>query len=75
MSSQVKIFTGDEAITKVEDRWNGQIPEGAFKTVRLFNIFSWLNLAECVFFWLWSFVWWTWWWKVCHGSTTTPEHG
>ena len=64
VNSEVKIFSEGGKITKVEDRWDGSLPEGAFKTVRLFSILSWLKFVECLLFWLWSFTWSTWWWKV-----------
>jgi hypothetical protein len=41
IESVVKIYTDEsgERITQVEDRWNGEIPEGAFAKVSLFDLF------------------------------------
>lgn len=64
IASVVKIHTENDKITKVEDRWNDQLPDGAFKNVRVFNPFSWLRYFENWLFWVWSLIWGTWWWKV-----------
>jgi hypothetical protein len=34
ISSVVKIYTENDRITRLEDRWNDQLPEGAIKNVR-----------------------------------------
>lgn len=69
IESVIKIHTDEkgERITKVEDRWNGEIPEGAFAKVGLSQLLSpgwWVSRGEMVGFWLWSLVWWTWPWEV-----------
>jgi hypothetical protein len=69
IESVVKIHTDEkgERITKVEDKWNGEIPEGAFAKVGLSQLLSpgWLvSRVGMVAFWLWSLVWWTWPWEV-----------
>lgn len=48
IDSVVKIHTDGDKITKVEDRWNDELPEGAFKTVSVFNPFSWLHCRMLV---------------------------
>jgi hypothetical protein len=69
IKSVVKIHTdgSGERITQVEDRWNGNIPEGAFAKVRLFQLLSpfwWIHSFQILGFWCWSFVWWTRPWEV-----------
>jgi hypothetical protein len=72
IDSVVKIWTerenGEGSITKVEDRWNGEIPEGAFAKVSFLGKVSslrwWVWWVESWAWWGWSFVWWTWWWRV-----------
>jgi hypothetical protein len=65
ISSVVKIYTKGDRIAKVEDRWNDQLPDGAFKNVRVFSPSSWFHYTESWLWWMWSFVWWTRGWKVC----------
>jgi hypothetical protein len=64
IDSVVKIHTNGDRITKVEDRWNDQLPDGAFKNVRIFSPSSWLHYAEGWLWWIWSRIWWTRGWKV-----------
>jgi len=69
IESVIKIHTtpSGDRITKVEDRWNGNIPEGAFAKVSLFqllNPFWWVGNAGIVGFWCWSLVWWTQPWEL-----------
>jgi hypothetical protein len=69
IESVVKIHTdgSGERITGVEDRWNGNIPEGAFTKVSFVQLLSpvwWVRSAGVMWFWVWSFVWWTWRWEV-----------
>ena len=60
----------DEAsgkITKLQDRWNGNLPEGSFTEVSFSQLFSvrwWLYYYYCWGFWLWSWTWDTRWWQV-----------
>jgi len=56
IKSVIKIHTDAEGkkITQVEDRWDGEIPEGAFAKVRFLDPFSWLDLLDplvWVMFW------------------------
>jgi hypothetical protein len=69
IESVVKIHTdgSGERITQVEDRWNGNIPEGAFAKVGLSQLLSpfwWIHSFQILGFWCWSFVWWTRPWEV-----------
>lgn len=72
IDSVVKIWTerdgGEGSITKVEDKWNGEIPEGAFAKVsvlrKVVNPWWWVWTVENWIWWCWSLVWWTWWWRV-----------
>jgi hypothetical protein len=69
IESVIKIHTtpSGDRITQVEDRWNGNIPEGAFAKVRLFqllNPFWWVENAGIVGYWCWSLVWWTQPWEL-----------
>ncbi|KAN0116861.1 hypothetical protein V8E51_002838 [Hyaloscypha variabilis] len=64
IESVVKIYTDEqgERITKVEDRWNGSIPEGAFAKVSLSQLCSpwwWGSRLGMLGFWGWSLVWWS----------------
>jgi hypothetical protein len=74
IESVVKIHTNDngERITGVEDRWNGNIPEGAFAKVglaQILNPFWCLRSVGIVSFWIWSLVWWTKPWEVSGESS------
>jgi hypothetical protein len=69
IESVVKIYTDEqgEKITKVEDRWNGSIPEGAFAKVSLSQLCSpwwWGSRLGMVTFWGCSLVWWSRSWEV-----------
>jgi hypothetical protein len=64
IDSVVKIHTNGDRITKVEDRWNDQLPDGAFKNVRIFSPLSWFHYTEGWLWWMWSRIWWTRGWKV-----------
>jgi hypothetical protein len=78
IESLVKIHTQGERISKVEDRWNGEIPEGAFAKVGLkeiFNPFWWLRSAGIVAFWAWSLVWWSKPWEVSGESSLLARPG
>jgi hypothetical protein len=80
IESVIKIHTDErgERITQVEDRWNGDIPEGAFAKVGLFqflNAFWWVRSMGMVGFWMWSLVWWTRPWEVGGVSLLPPSFG
>lgn len=71
IASKVKIFTEGEKIKKVEDRWNDELPEGAFKNVSVLSLRSWLYYGQSWVYWGWHFCWETWWWRV-RGSCYHP---
>lgn len=62
ISSVVNIFHEGGKITKVQDKWDGKLPEGAIANVsvaQLFSPFWWAYYTWAWVFYLWSFVWWT----------------
>jgi hypothetical protein len=62
ISSVVNIFHEGGKITKVQDKWNGKLPEGAIANVsfaQLLSPFWWAYYSWAWVFYLWSFVWWT----------------
>lgn len=66
-------------ITKLQDKWDGQLPDSSFKNVSLRQLFSpwwWLHYGEGWAWWMWSFTWDTWWWQVCERvlRTRPPSH-
>lgn len=70
IDSKIQIFydrlTGK--ITKVEDKWDGKLPESSFQDVsldRLFSFWWWVLYAEGWAWWTWSFTWGTLPWQVC----------
>ena len=64
IDSKVKIFTENEKITRVEDRWNDELPDGAFKNVSMLSLRSWAYYGQSWLYWGWHFCWETWWWRV-----------
>ena len=69
ISSKVQIYydktTGK--ITKVQDKWDGSLPDSNFTNVSLGQLFSfwwWMHYYESWIWWTWSFTWGTWWWQV-----------
>lgn len=64
IASKIKIYTEGEKITKVEDRWNDSLPEGAFANVSVLSVRSWLYYGQSWVYWGWSLCWETWWWRV-----------
>lgn len=55
-------------ITKVEDKWDGKLPDSTFTNVSLERLFSpwwWIHYAESWAWYMWSFTWDMWWWQVC----------
>lgn len=59
-------FTGK--ITKVQDKWDGNLPDSTFTNVSIGQLFSprwWVHYGESWLWWGWSFTWDTWWWQVC----------
>lgn len=70
ISSRINIFYDKDTskITKVQDKWDGELPDSSFKNVsvdQLFDPWWWVHYAEGWAWWLWSFTWDTWWWQVC----------
>ena len=69
IASKVNIFYDSTGkIEKVQDKWDGNLPDSSIKNVSLGQLISpfwWLHYAEAWLFWLWSLVWWTWPWQVC----------
>ena len=62
ISSVVNIFHEGGKITKVQDKWNGNLPEGAIANVsniQLLNPLWWAYYTWAWVFYLWSFIWWT----------------
>ena len=68
-STKVKIHTEDLGkISKVDDRWDGKIPEGTFALVSFFRLWSWILPTKEIGFGLWSVCWETRLWQVrCAG--------
>ena len=70
IDSKINIFYDKDTgkITKVQDKWDGQLPDSSFKDVsfdRLFSPWWWVHYAEGWAWWTWSFAWGTWPWQVC----------
>ena len=70
IDSKVNIFWEEATgkITKVEDKWDGKLPESSIQNVsveRLFSGWGWVHYGESWAWWGWSFVWDMWWWQVC----------
>ena len=77
INSKIVIFydQGTGKITKVEDKWDGQLPDSSFKNVSLTQLFRpswWLHYTQGWAWYLWSFTWDTWWWQVCVVSARAP---
>ncbi len=69
IQSVVAIHVDEQGkISKVEDRWNGSLPDGAISNVssvfQLVNPLWWINYWMAWGFWLWSFTWETRVWRV-----------
>ena len=69
IDSKIMIFY-DKAtgkITKVQDKWDGNLPDSSFKNVsfcQLVSIWWWIHYIEGWLWWGWSLAWETWWWQV-----------
>lgn len=74
IDSKVLIFYNESTgkISKVEDKWDGNLPESSFKDVsslsQLLSPWWWLRWYEAWAFWAWSFVWYTRPWEVRGGA-------
>lgn len=75
IDSKIHIFYDKSSgkITKVEDKWDGKMPDSSFVNVSLGQLLSpwwWVHYGEGWLWWGWSFTWYTWWWQVrcfaCH---------
>lgn len=68
IASKVLIHTEGDRIVKVEDKWDGKLPEGGIAQVssiwQLMSPFWWLRYSESWLFWAWSFTWDTMPWRV-----------
>jgi len=69
IASKINIFYDKASgkITKVEDKWNGNLPDSSFMNVSIEQLFSpwwWVHYGEGWAWWTWSFTWDTWWWQV-----------
>lgn len=68
IESVVKIHTEGEKIVMVEDKWSGELPEGAFAKVSFsegfLNFKWWFERGERWGWWVWSFFWETRVWEV-----------
>lgn len=54
-------------IEKVEDKWDGKLPESSIANVsfvQLLSPFWWAFYVEAWLFWIWSFIWYTRVWEV-----------
>ena len=69
IQSKVNIFMNGGKISKVQDKWDGQLPEGGIRDVSndfrcLLRPLWWVKCLENWTFWGWSFVWEMWIWRV-----------
>lgn len=68
IASIVNIYLDDKGkISKVEDKWDGKLPESGIANVsfvQLLSPFWWFKNGGALLFWLWSFVWYTRVWLV-----------
>ncbi len=83
IASKINIFYDKSTgkITKVEDKWDGNLPDSSFTNVSVEQLFSpwwWVHYGEGWAWWMWSWTWDTWWWQVrgvsplaCHRLTGT----
>ena len=76
INSKVNIYTDGEMISKVEDKWDGKLPESGIADVSsIFQLLSpswWVRYAEGWAFWCWSFVWETRVWNVRCTTSSLP---
>ena len=68
IESKINIFTEGEKIAKVEDKWDGNLPDSSISNVSslwlLLSPFWWVRYTEGWAFWVWSFCWETRVWRV-----------
>lgn len=75
ISSVVNIYHEQGKITKVEDKWDGKLPESSIANVsfiQLLNPLWWAFYMWAWLFWVWSFVWWSRAWRVRTAFPLTP---
>lgn len=77
IDSKVLIFYDKVSgkITRVEDKWNGQLPDSWFQNVSLSMLSRprwWLHYSEGWAWYLWSLTWDMWWWQVCVAYEWSP---
>lgn len=79
IESKVLIFVEDGKIAKVQDKWNGNLPESSIANVsslfQLLNPFWWERYAEGWLFWTFSWVWGTSVWNVRRISPCRRDMG
>ncbi|KAL8839783.1 MAG: hypothetical protein Q9170_001594 [Blastenia crenularia] len=80
IASRVNIFYDKDTgkISKVQDKWGGELPDSSFKNVSVEQLFSpwwWVHYGEGWAWWLWSFTWDTWWWQAMRNlnSVSVPK--
>ncbi|KAL8730296.1 MAG: hypothetical protein Q9166_004179 [cf. Caloplaca sp. 2 TL-2023] len=80
IESRINIFYDKDTgkITKVQDKWGGELPDSSFKNVsieQLFDPWWWVHYAEGWAWWMWSFTWDTWWWQAMRNlnSVSVPK--
>ncbi|KAL8710320.1 MAG: hypothetical protein Q9220_005090 [cf. Caloplaca sp. 1 TL-2023] len=80
IESRINIFYDKDTgkITKVQDKWGGELPDSSFKNVSIEQLFSpwwWVHYAEGWAWWMWSFTWDTWWWQAMRNlnSVSVPK--
>ena len=69
IDSKILIFYDKDTnkITKLQDKWDGKLPDSSFKDVSIDQLISpwwWVHYCEGWAWWMWSFTWETWWWQV-----------
>ncbi|KAL8694380.1 MAG: hypothetical protein Q9218_000946 [Villophora microphyllina] len=80
IASRINIFYDKDTgkITKVQDKWDGELPDSTFKNVSIEQLFSpwwWVHYAEGWAWWMWSFTWDMWWWQAMRNlnSVSVPK--
>ncbi|KAL9603144.1 MAG: hypothetical protein Q9219_001347 [cf. Caloplaca sp. 3 TL-2023] len=80
IESRINIFYDKDTnkITKVQDKWGGELPDSSFKNVsieQLLDPWWWVHYAEGWAWWLWSFTWDTRWWQAMRqlNSVSVPK--
>jgi hypothetical protein len=68
IASKINIFVEGDKIVKVEDKWDGKLPESGIQNVsstwQYLSPFWWMGYAGGWAWWGWSFVWYTTPWMV-----------